>query len=70
MPKPILTIGLPEDADISSLSKMVKAIKDYHVFIWVGQDLTKPEFQVIYEKDFNEMEYNEVVEMINKLSAK
>ena len=70
MQKPILTIGIPEYADVNSLSDMVKAIKDYHVFLWIGQDLTKPDFQVIYEKDFNEMEYNEVVEMINKLSVK
>jgi hypothetical protein len=78
MPKPICVISLPETSDGIKTSWEVcrdlmdyyeKAKPDYHWFVIPDEKLYTLHFQVFFEKDFTEIQYKELKEMImNKLS--
>jgi hypothetical protein len=40
--------------------------KDYYWFCFYDYDITKPEIKVFYEKDFTEIQYNELKELITQ----
>lgn len=61
--KPIFTIGLPHREDQEFLEELNDSLgekfEDYHVLVYShpGEDL---KLDCFYEKDFNEVKYNEL----------
>ena len=73
MAKPILVITISRSESEQSASAIQKIVKktvdnEYHVII-VSVDIEQaPKFEVFYEKDFNEVKYEELKSIIiNKL---
>ena len=78
-PKPIFLVGLPrqEDGEFfeweqklirtqNNIKKMVNG--EYHILIY-ETPLPDPTFQVFYEKDFNEVKYEELKSIITELAT-
>lgn len=70
--KPIVLIGIPfaSKQQISELEshEKIKSLKfDYHVLIINISD-DKLKFEVFYEKDFNHVKFEELKELVNKLT--
>jgi hypothetical protein len=67
--KPIFLVGVSDRIPYSVINEMQDSLSekftDYHVLIYTkkGHD---PVFQCLYEKDFNEVKFNELKEMIQK----
>lgn len=40
--------------------------KDYYWFCFYKNDIQEPEFKIFHEKDFTEIQYNELKELINQ----
>jgi len=87
MPKPICIIYLPTDFNLPGISSPTHLayalngweykteqrpeIKEYLWFCFTKEGITAPEFQVFHEKDFTEIQYNELKELIiNELKNK
>jgi len=72
MIKPILTIGLPElDNENPEIADAFTPLKnDYYIILYpINRD--EPEFKVFYEKDFNDVKYEELKQYIkDQLKAK
>jgi hypothetical protein len=68
MAKPIFIVGLPLDQrikrDESQKSLEDKIGEDYYCLAYVDSNLKEPKFQVFYEKDFNEVKYEELKKII------
>lgn len=66
-PKPIFIVELPTSVDQAHLVQIRDDFKDkmndYHVFIYVGKS-EEAEFQTFYEKDFNEVKYEELKQIV------
>lgn len=71
MAKPILVITIHEsNQSASTIRKIVRKAVDneYHVIIVSVDQEQEPKFEVFYEKDFNEVKYEELKSIIiNKL---
>ncbi len=73
MVKPIFIVILPFDNNLTSnelelMKYRVEAqINDYHVLIIQSSDTKTIDFKVFYEKDFNEVRYEELKEIIKNL---
>jgi len=68
MAKPIFIIGVPELLEAEYIEKLNKDIvskmKDYHVFVYIDQTLKEFKFQAFYEKDFDEVKFEELKQII------
>jgi hypothetical protein len=70
MVKPIFIVGVPKELTENDFLKikenLISQLRDYHTLIYTH---TKPEleFNAFYEKDFNEVKYEELKELITKL---
>jgi hypothetical protein len=73
MAKPILIVGalLPNqkfyDIYYRNLQKLLS--EDYYCILY-AHDHNTPHFQVFYEKDFNEVKYEELKQLVNDLIIK
>ena len=68
MPKPIFLVGLPIGTPKITLRKIyeeLKGIRDYHHLIYINTS-DNYEFKVFYEKDFNEVKYDELQKIIKE----
>lgn len=68
--KPIFIVKLPDAPSIelqqSINDKLANKMPDYHVLVISGEThLQTVDFQVFYEKDFNEIKYEELKQIIN-----
>jgi hypothetical protein len=78
MAKPICIVYVPVEsggvggrkitwADCNQMSEhQLKEKPDYHWFFVPAYDIEKLEFKVFYEKDFTEIQYAELKDLINK----
>ena len=68
--KPIFIVRVPDSFNeelVCSMGKILnKNIKDYHPLI-ITQDIETVEFEVFYEKDFNEVKYEEFKEIVTNM---
>ena len=68
--KPILFVRLPRQAHQESLhitrETLKKDLKDYHTLVTIGTDNNEVEMEVFFEKDFNEVKYEELKSIIKK----
>lgn len=70
MAKPILIIKLPWDIQPEAQEEIRNDLskrditKDYYFLSFIGQGNEEAEFQVFYEKDFNEVKYEELKKII------
>jgi hypothetical protein len=74
MPKPICVISLPENIIEGNktswevcrdmMDYFEKTKPDYHWFVIPDEKLHTLHFEVFYEKDFTEIQYNELKEMV------
>ena len=64
--KPIFIVGLPnscnEEVDYLS-ADLSKKLEDYHILAY-GHDGDDVKFEAFYEKDFNEVKFNELKEIV------
>jgi len=74
-PKPIFLVGTPIQGDVfedqyhvKNLANLIKSKigDEYHVLVY-GTGLAELKFQVFYEKDFNEVKYEELKAIISNL---
>jgi len=70
-PKPIIAITIPHYMAQEGVDKISKSVKEtvkeeYHVFI-ITNNSDEINFQVFYEKDFNEVKYKELKTIIKEL---
>ncbi len=65
--KPIFTVGLPKCANLSDIetlnNKISEKMNDYHVLIYVSNS-DGYIFEVFYEKDFNQVKFDELKKII------
>jgi hypothetical protein len=68
--KPIFIVGFPKRYDYETYSTFRDDIKckmkDYHIIIFEINS-EEPTFQCFYEKDFNEVKYKELKEIVKNL---
>ena len=67
MAKPIFIIGLPQMAEayVTNLQQIASSkMKGYYVLIVNLPMSSEPVFKAFYEKDFNEVKYNELKEIV------
>ena len=71
--KPIFIVRVPESFDEETLKgladSLVDRFKDYHILVIVT-DVKDVQFEVFYEKDFNEVKYEELKEIVNNMVKK
>ena len=79
MAKPILTVGLPSGTfkeTINSTSDRLNCpkkglSKEYHILCYAQTNGEEIKFEVFYEKDFTEVQYEELKQIIiNNISKK
>ena len=66
MAKPIFIIAVPQrDAEIIPilLQELKRKMKDYHHIVY-PHSKDEPEFKVFYEKDFDEVKYEELKQIV------
>jgi len=70
MAKPILIIGIgnPQVKSVT-LNNVIKKVKEavndeYYVLVYTSRVLKDIKFEVFYEKDFNEVKYEELKQLI------
>ena len=68
--KPIVTVSIPFMVGMEQQAKIAEDLnkmmgKDYYILVFIAA-VTEPRFQVFYEKDFNEVKYEELKEYIKK----
>lgn len=68
--KPIFTIGIPNPITREQFDKDQHGIsnkfKDYHVLVY-SHNGNSVKFECFYEKDFNEVKFKELKQMVRKL---
>ncbi len=73
MAKPIFIAGIPRiignsrTGDVRDIQKMLEEkFADYHVLVYLKceDEGGEPDFQVFYEKDFDEVKYEELKEIV------
>ena len=76
MAKPILTIGISERfrEDLQRLqAQFSEQLSDYHVIVYMmavnDEAMAEPKFQAFYEKDFNEVKYEELKQIVKDSMA-
>jgi hypothetical protein len=72
MPKPILIIGVPSSIDLKEYIADLRESEikeDYYIIIYTTND-NEFTFQVFYEKDFNEVKYEELKRIISDKAHK
>ena len=69
MAKPIFIVEAPmmqTHEEVANVQKVLeKKLNDYHVLM-VQMDVNNFNFKVFYDKDFTEINYNELRKLINK----
>lgn len=71
MAKPIFVVGFPAkktNGDINEISDHIKkALGDeYYVLLYTNDEIYTPKFEAFYEKDFNEVKFEELKTIIQK----
>jgi hypothetical protein len=70
MAKPIFIVGVPDELTDNDFLKikenLIGQLRDYHTLVYTHTK-TELEFNAFYEKDFNEVKYEELKELIFKL---
>lgn len=67
MPKPIFMVGIPNDDILEEFTSIEESLKgeftDYHIIIYShsGNDV---KFECFYEKDFNNVKYEELKNIV------
>lgn len=68
MAKPIFVVGLPKTISMKSVSEITQDLtqrfKEYYVLVYASRQLDDPSFQCFYEKDFDEVKYEELKKII------
>lgn len=67
MAKPIFIIGIPNSTkyDIDRIKKFIgKEMSDYYVLVYSVNSKFNYSFQVFYEKDFNQVKFEELKRII------
>ena len=66
-PKPIFIVELPSETNFDTFSKVSKdcisKMADYHVLFYIGKT-DEIKFQCFFEKDFNEVKFESIKELI------
>jgi uncharacterized pyridoxamine 5'-phosphate oxidase family protein len=69
MAKPIFTVSIHNSADKEDVIRveemLMNKLPDYHVLIYLSSS-DEPKFQTFYDKDFTEVNYEEMKEIIKK----
>ena len=67
-PKPIVTVALPSNVNLEELhnikGRIGNQLTDYHVLVYQSFSSKEVEIKVFYEKDFNEVKYEELKQII------
>lgn len=67
--KPIFTVGLSREIGIEKILQVTKNLElkmpDYHVLTYLHDELNT-KFQVFYEKDFSEIEFEDLKSLVMK----
>lgn len=69
-PKPIFIIAFPKSKFLTNsqfedaANHTIKMMPDYHIICYTA-DLEYPEFQAFYEKDFNEIKFEELKKLVS-----
>lgn len=67
MAKPIFIVGIPNIQSEEQMSNITKSLEqrmtDYHVLVYLIETET-PTFECFYEKDFDEVKFEELKEII------
>lgn len=69
--KPIFTIGLTSRTSLLEVRETQTLVEsrmkdDYHVLTYIQPNSEEVKFEVFYEKDFNEVKYEELKEIVRK----
>lgn len=71
MPKPIFIIGLPSQTIREAYEEILKQIEnrkelieDYHVLCYINPNSEEFHFNAFYEKDFDEVKFEELKQFI------
>ena len=71
--KPIFIVSIPSKNANEYVSELMKELEkrliDYHVLVVQYDEIDYPEFQVFYEKDFNNVKYEELKAIVLKYVA-
>jgi hypothetical protein len=70
MPKPIFLIGVPNDIrseeQVHNIRKAIeRKIKDYHVLVYTS-NTSEFDFKCFYEKDFDNVRFEELKEIVKQ----
>jgi hypothetical protein len=71
MAKPIFLVGLPYEAANQIhvfQQELDRVLTDYHTLIYI-HNKDEIEFRAFYEKDFNEVKYEELKSIVNSITA-
>lgn len=68
MAKPIFLVGVPiyfEQQTVQNIQQMLEEkIQDYHPLVYTKKDGEEIEFKALYEKDFDEIKFEELKELV------
>lgn len=75
MAKPILIItvnnsDVPHDEQYKMLAGISKKIKDYHIFVVCSDDAKGIEFKVLAEKDYKEIDLENITNSVKEVFKK
>lgn len=77
MAKPIFLVIFPSEGisiDLDRIdffnSTLSKKFYDYHVLVLASNFTKEPEFKCFYEKDFDEVKYEELKDLVRELMTK
>ena len=73
MTKPIVVVTIPSatptDRRVQLMQELERKLYDYHVILILGE-VQFPTVEVFYEKDFTEIEYGELKQLILETQVK
>jgi len=68
MAKPIFLVGVPMDFEphiVQNIQQVLEEkIKDYHPLVYTKKDCDEIDFKALYEKDFDEVKFEELKELV------
>ena len=71
--KPIFIVKLPSEMDGKQVAdiwdELHDQIKDYHVLVFQTNETKEPEFSVFYEKNFTEVKFDELKDIVKNAIA-
>jgi hypothetical protein len=72
-PKPIFIVKVSSNVDSEWAGEMSldlqEKLPDYHVLVFQTSEMQEPEFSVLYEKDFTEVKFEELKEIVKNAIA-